>query len=206
MYSKQQDWARQKAETVAFQGEERSWTKRKAGACWVGVRHRLNTGLNPLGENLVLPEYSPLGITFTHFLPHHNTQISEVPICMCVHMNLHLLLALAQQRLVYIKDRMKIPMMWENVNSLRTRLPELSQKFTSEPSSYPVAWQLFLLSMMWFSPNLATSLMEIMKEGRCLLLSPPQDSTVNVTTLIQSFPRKNDRETCRQEGIFCYNF
>lgn len=71
------------------------------------AEHRLES---PWGE-LVLSEYCPLGITFTHFLLPHNTQISEVPICMCVHMNLHLLLALDQQGLVYIKDRMKIPMM-----------------------------------------------------------------------------------------------
>lgn len=160
---------------------------------------RLNTGLNPLGEK-VLPAYCPLGITFTLFLPPHNTQISKVPTFMCVHMDLHLLLALDQQGLVCIKERMKVPMIWENLNSLKFTASWTSTEIhVAEPSSYPGAWPLFLLSTTWLSLNLATSLMEIMKEGRWLLLPPPQDSTINVTTLIQSFPRKNDRETCRQE-------
>lgn len=43
------------------------------------------------------------------------------------------------------------------------------------------------------------------------MLFPPQYSTinsqrVNVTTLIQKFPQKNDGETCRHGGRVCGNF
>lgn len=59
-----------------------------------------------------------------------------------------------------------------------------------------------------FSPNLATSLMEVMNGGRRLLLSTPQQSTVDsqrakVTTFIH--PKKKNRETCRHVGKFSYN-
>lgn len=124
---------------------------------------RVIVGVLPIGNNL-----PPLLASPTAF------RLVKCPLA-CVYIwTWTFLLALEQQGLVYILWR-EWRFIWceESLTLWRSLLPELLQKEThvAEPPSCAVVWQLFLLPIIWFSLNLATSLMEIMNEGRWLLLS-----------------------------------